>query len=284
LIRGRQTTQPIDSKLILNKLSGIPLPILVVKAGSLTSSDLMSDVFSIFPNDVIQEVKCSLHLSEVVESIVRRQAIDHATKQLKIQVKPDELQSAADKFRLKNGLSSADATFEWLQQNALSIEEFELFIYAEVLATKLSQHLFDQQVESYFIDHKPHYRQAELSEMILPEPDLAFDVFEAIQAGQVSFDQALCRYLSDSTLSEVRGYRGKVGRSSLDPAIAKVVFTATPPQVLSPIVLDDQTHLIYVHQLIEPQLDQALSQQIRSELLTQWLQQQIDQAEIHIKL
>lgn len=244
----------------------------------------MSDVFSIFPNDVIQEVKCSLHLSEVVESIVRRQVIDHATKQLKIQVKPDELQSAADKFRLKNGLSSADATFEWLQQNALSIEEFELFIYAEVLATKLSQHLFDQQVESYFIDHKPHYRQAELSEMILPEPDLAFDVFEAIQAGQVSFDQALCRYLSDSTLFEVRGYRGKVGRSSLDPAIAKVVFTAIPPQVLSPILLDDQTHLIYVHQLIEPQLDQALSQQIRSELLTQWLQQQIDQAEIHIKL
>jgi parvulin-like peptidyl-prolyl isomerase len=62
--------------------------------------------------------------------------------------------------------------------------------------------------------------------------------------------------------------------------ISAAVFTAKPPQVLKPIVTSKGVHLIFVEDIIEPELDNKLRNQIISDLLDGWIKQQIEQVKV----
>ena len=66
-------------------------------------------------------------------------------------------------------------------------------------------------------------------------------------------------------------------RKELKPEISAAVFAATPPQVLKPIVTSSGVHLIFVEEIIQPELDNKLCYQILSDLFERWLKQQIEQ-------
>ncbi|NJM72079.1 MAG: peptidylprolyl isomerase, partial [Scytonema sp. RU_4_4] len=51
-------------------------------------------------------------------------------------------------------------------------------------------------------------------------------------------------------------------------------------QLLKPIVTSKGIHLIFVEELVQPQLDEKLHAQIISELFSKWLKQQIEQVEV----
>ncbi len=59
----------------------------------------------------------------------------------------------------------------------------------------------------------------------------------------------------------------------MNPAISAAVFAVNAPQLLQPIVTTKGTHLIYVEEIIYPQLDKQLRQKILEDLFTNWLEQ-----------
>ena len=69
-------------------------------------------------------------------------------------------------------------------------------------------------------------------------------------------------------------------RQNLKPEISAAVFAASPPQLLKPILTSMGVHLILVEEIIQPQLDEELYNQIMSGLFSEWLQQEL--AEIQI--
>jgi hypothetical protein len=244
----------------------------------------MSDLFPVFPNDLLQEMKLSLKTPSIIEEVVSRQIVFRVAKQVGIHVEADELQRAADRFRLKNKLSSAEETFEWLQHYQLSIEDFESLIYSKVLTSKLSRHLFESQIDDHFLMHKDAYSEAVFSEVIVPEVEHAYDLFQSLEANNMTFDQVVDRYAQDPEIRRSRRYRGKLHLANLDSAIAKTIVHAVPPQILVPIVIHHQAHLIYVEALIQPELTDELRDQIRSHLFIAWLKERVEQAEIRVEL
>jgi len=54
------------------------------------------------------------------------------------------------------------------------------------------------------------------------------------------------------------------------------VFAATPPQILKPIVTSKGLHLIFVEEIIQPELDNKLRNQIITDLFYEWIKQQIE--------
>ncbi len=62
------------------------------------------------------------------------------------------------------------------------------------------------------------------------------------------------------------------------------MFAATPPQILKPITTPKGVYLIWVEEIIQPQLDDELRQQIISDLFSDWLKQQITSMDIVIEL
>lgn len=241
----------------------------------------MSQAITISREDILHEVSLSGQIPAVIEGMVTRKVIAAAAEEAGITVETEELQKAADQFRLLNKLQSADETWVWLQKYSLSLDDLEKIAYINVISAKLAQHLFADKVEPYFFEHQLDYAGVVIYEVVLDEEDLAMELFYALQEGEMSFPEIAHQYIQDTELRRSGGYRGIVRRKELlKPEISAAVFAAKPPQVLKPIVTSKGVHLILVEEIIQPQLDEQLRSKIIVDLFSKWTKQQIEQVEV----
>jgi len=242
----------------------------------------MLEVLTISQNDIVHQIKLSCQLPSIIESIMTRQIITRAASEIGIKVELEELQQAVDNFRLMNHLSSADVTWLWLQKHSLSLDNLEEIAEISVLSSKLSQYLFADQVEHFFVEHQLDYAQVVMYEVILDDEDLAMELFYAIKEGEISFSEVARQYIQNPELRRKGGYLGKLKRIELKPEISAAVFSATPPAILKPIITAQGAHLILVEEFIHPNLDNVLWYNILSNLFSEWLKQQIEQFQVEI--
>jgi parvulin-like peptidyl-prolyl isomerase len=239
----------------------------------------MSQAITISSEDILHQVKLSCKIPSLIEKIVTRKIITSAAAEAGIKVETEELQKAADNIRLLGKLKSADDTWAWLQKHGLSLDDFEELIYNNVISGKLAQHLFADKVEPFFVEHQLNYVGVIMYEVVLDDEDLAMELFYAVQEGEMSFYEVAHQYIQDTELRRKGGYQGIVRRKELKPEISAAVFAAAPPQVFKPIVSAKGLHLIWVEEIIQPQLDDKLRYQIISDLFISWLNQQIGEVE-----
>ncbi|NJL64378.1 MAG: peptidylprolyl isomerase [Methylacidiphilales bacterium] len=240
----------------------------------------MSIAITISPEEINHQLKLSCQIPTLVEGIITRKIILSTAAELGLKVETEELQKTADNIRLVNKLLRADDAWAWLQKHHLSLEDFEELIYTTIISGKLSQHLFADKVEPFFIEHRLDYLQVVMYEIILEDEELAMELFYELQEGEINFYEIAHQYIQDAELRRTGGYRGLLYRKDLKAEISAAVFAATPPQILKPIVTSKGVHLILVEEIIQPQLDNFLCQKIMSDLFDSWLIQQIEQAEI----
>jgi parvulin-like peptidyl-prolyl isomerase len=244
----------------------------------------MSQAITITSEDILHQVKLSCKIPSLIEEIVTRKIIASAAAEAGIKVETEELQKAADNIRLMGKLKSADDTWAWLQKHGLSLDDFEELIYNNVISGKLAQHLFANKVEPFFVEHQLDYAGVVMYEVVLDDEDLAMELFYGIQEGEMSFYDVAHQYIQDTELRRSGGYRGIVRRKELKPEISAAVFAAKPPQVLKPIVTSKGVHLIFVEEIIQPELSNKVCYEILSDLFEGWLKQQIEQVEVVSRL
>ncbi|MDZ7966081.1 MAG: peptidylprolyl isomerase [Nostoc sp. DedSLP03] len=240
----------------------------------------MSQTITITKEDILEQVKLSFKIPDLIEEIIIRKVIEDAAAEVDIKVEAEELQKVADELRLAKQLNNADDTWAWLKKYSLSLDNFEKILYTILLANKLSQHLFSNKVEPYFFEHQLDYMGVIMYEIVLDDEDLAIELFYTIKEGEVSFYDVVHKYVPDTELRRHGGYRGIVRRKDLKPEISAAVFTAKPPQLLKPIITSKGFHLILVEELIQPKLDDKLYYQILSKFFDEWKKQQIEQIEV----
>jgi parvulin-like peptidyl-prolyl isomerase len=167
-----------------------------------------------------------------------------------------------------------------LNKNCLSLDDFEEMVYTNVISGKLAQHLFGDKIEPWFVEHQLDYAGAVIYEVVLDDEDLAMELFYALQEGEMSFFESAQQYIQDTELRRRGGYRGIVWRTEMKPEISAAVFAAKAPQILKPIVGAKGVHLIWVEEVIKPQLDEKLRYQILSDLFKLWVKQQVEEVEV----
>jgi parvulin-like peptidyl-prolyl isomerase len=242
-----------------------------------------SHLFKIHINDVVEQVKLSLLLPGIIESIACRQLIQQTAQNLGIIVSSQEVQECADGLRIQNQLTSAKATWNWLKQHYLSASDFQELAYTSVLSAKLAQHLFAENVGSYFAEHQLDYAQAVIYEVVLNDQDVAMELYYSLVENEVSFPEVARQYISDPDLRHCWGYRGRLRRSELKPEISTAVFKANPPQLLKPVLVSKKIHLILVEAILRPALDNTLSAEILNTLFANWLKHQVSQAQLVVE-
>lgn len=243
----------------------------------------MSNVITVSFEEIIHQIKLACQIPSTVGDVVHRKIIVSTAEEVGIQVEPKELQQAADNFRLVNKLLNANDTWSWLQKHCLSLDEFEELVHVRVLSSKLAQYLFWDKVEPFFVEHQLDYAQVVMYEVVLDDEDLARELFYAIQEGEMNFYEVAHQYIQDTELRRSGGYQGRLHRLNLKPEISAAVFAATPPQLLKPIMTSKGVHLIFVEELIQPELTELLRQKILSDLFLEWLKQQAKQVDIVIQ-
>ncbi len=242
----------------------------------------MSQFMTISRDELLYQMKISCQIPTFVEEIITRKIITHAAQEVGIKVETHELQQAADNMRLINNLSSADITWLWLEKHHLSLDEFEELIYYNVLTSKLTEHLFADTVEQFFIEHQFDYKQVIMYEVIFDDKDLAIELFYAVSEGDISFPEIAHQYIQDTEKRRCGGYQGVRSRKDLKPEISAAVFGATPPQIIKPVITSEGVHLIFVEEIIQPQLNETVYSKIIVKLFNNWLKQRIEEFEVEI--
>lgn len=230
--------------------------------------------------EIIHQIKLACQIPSTIEDIIHRKIIVSTAEEVGIKLQPQELQQAADNFRLMNKLWHASDAWSWLQKHCLSLDEFEELVHIRLLSSKLAQHLFANKVEPFFVEHQLDYARIVMYEVVLDDEDLAMELFYAIQEGEMNFHEVAHQYIQDTELRRSGGYRGQLHRPDLKPEISAAVFATTPPQLLKPIVTSKGVHLIFVEELIQPELTELLRQKILSDLFLEWLKKQAKQVNI----
>src|SRR4028118_79394 len=242
----------------------------------------MSHAITISAQDILHQVKLSCQIPSIVEQIVTRKVVMDAAAEAGIKVEDEELQQAADNIRLISKLKTADETWEWLNKNCLSLDDFEEMVYTNVISGKLAQHLFGDKIEPWFVEHQLDYAGAVIYEVVLDDEDLAMELFYALQEGEMSFFEIAQQYIQDTELRRRGGYRGVVRRKEMKPEISAAVFAAKASQILKPIVGAKGVYLIWVEEVIKPQLEDKLRYQIISDLFQGWVKQRVEEVEVSI--
>ncbi|MBW4424103.1 MAG: peptidylprolyl isomerase [Nostoc desertorum CM1-VF14] len=240
----------------------------------------MPHSLAISSSDIIHSLKLSCQIPNVVEAIAAQSIIIEAAKKLEIPVTPEELQQEGDRLRFAKKLVKAKETWTWLEKHHLSVNEFEELAYNNILSRKLANHLFSAQLEKHFYEHQLDYVAAVTYEVVFEDRDLALELFYALEEGEINFPEIARLYIPEPELRRAYGYQGLRYRKDFRPEIAAAVFAAVPPQSLKPITTPKGVHLIWVEEVIQPQLDEQLRQKIIAESFSDWLKQQINAIKI----
>jgi parvulin-like peptidyl-prolyl isomerase len=240
----------------------------------------MSKKITITQEDLFHTVKINCQIPDLIEKFISRKIIEEEAQKLGIIIEVKELQEAADKFRFMTKLDTVQATNEWLEKNQLSVDDFEEISEFNLIAGKLMQELFADKVEPYFYQNQLNYIGAILYEIIVDDEDLALELFYIVNGKEMSFFDVANQYITDSEMRRKCGYLGLVNRKDLKAEISPAVFAANPPQVLKPITTSKGHHVIFVDEIIKPELDDKLRFQIMSDLFSEWVKQKITEVEI----
>ena len=230
---------------------------------------------NISTSDIIHSLKLSCQIPDVVEAIASQSIIAEAAQAAGITVTPEELQQEGDDLRFAKKLVKAKDTWSWLEKHHLSVDEFEELAYNNILSRKLANHLFFNQLEKHFYEHQLDYIAAVTYEVVFEDRDLALELFYALEEGEINFPDIARLYISEPQARRAYGYQGLRYRKNFRPEIAAAVFAAAPPEALKPITTPKGVYLIWVEEVIQPQLDEQLRQKIITESFSDWLKQQI---------
>ena len=245
---------------------------------------IMKNTLSISSEDVIHHLKMSCQIPGVIEGIATRKIIADIASKESINVEEEELQQEGDRLRFAKKLVKAADTFAWLKSHHLSVDEFEELVYSTVLSQKVAHHLFSDRVEAFFYQNQLDFIAAVTYEVIFDDYDLALELFYALQENELTFPEIAREYIPIPELRRAGGYQGIRHRKEFRPEIASSVFAATPPEVVKPIVASKGVYLIWVEEIIQPELNEQLREQIIRDLFNDWLKQQIIQMQINTQL
>ena len=240
----------------------------------------MKKAIRVTSRDIFNRLRSSCQLPNLIEEVIAYKIIEDKAKEIGIKVTTEELQKAADDFRLAQQLSNVKDTQIWLQKHYLSLDDFEHLIYVDIISKKLIQSLFSNAVEPWFYQNRIDYVGAVIYEVFLDDRDVAMELFCALKEGEISFHEVARQYITQPALRRAGGYRGVVTRPELQSEISSAVFAANPPEFLKPIITSTGVHLILVEEIIEPELNEQMRTQILGELFSRWLKQQVEELEI----
>jgi len=222
-------------------------------------------------DEVISTLKKGLQLKEICRSISYQKIVAQAIADRGITVTPEEIQLEADRIRYENRLFRAGDTLAWLSDQLITAEEWEAGIRDRLLSEKLAQALFSKEVERFFAENQSDFDQVLLYRIVVPYMQLAQEIAYQIQEEEISFYEAAHLYDMNDTRRHQCGYEGKLYRWNLKADVSAIVFSATPEQVIPPIMIDQAAHLFWVEEFISAELTPERYREILDRMFREWL-------------
>lgn len=226
--------------------------------------------------EIIGYLKHELRLKTIHRQVMARKAIARAAQDYNITISPEEIQFEADQFRYRNRLENASRTFEWLNSQLITAEEWEKGISERLLSKKLAEHLFGQQVETHFAQNKIQYERAILYRLVVRHEPLAQELFYQIEEEEVSFFEAAHIHDVEERRRLACGFEGKLSRWQVSPKLSSMLFGSTPQSLVGVIQSEVGYEIWMAEEFMAAELTTEVRQKISNELFQEWLESEIN--------
>jgi parvulin-like peptidyl-prolyl isomerase len=234
--------------------------------------------------EFLQTLKLDGQLGALMSKAIVDRLIRDLARREGIAVTDEELQKAADQLRARAGLYKADDTGIWLARNRLSVEDLQTLAERAVVQRKLREKVTQGKVEPYFDANRSRYDRARAAHLVVDNEGLASELLCQIRDEGRDFAELARKHSLHEDSRQAGGRLGLVQRKNLNPAVAAAIFDAGPGSVVGPVKTDVGYHLILVQEVLPAHLDDRTADAVRDELFQAWLQAELQQANVTVKL
>jgi parvulin-like peptidyl-prolyl isomerase len=226
--------------------------------------------------EIISYLRKNLQLKEICQKVLYQQIVRQAAQERGVIVTSSEIQAEKIRWQSEKHLQTEADIAMWLDEHMLTLEEWEDAIHDRLLFQKLSESLFNQEVEIYFVQHERDFDKILLYQLIVPYEELAQELFFQIAEREISFYEAAHLYDIDEERRDRCGCEGRIYRYDLNPELVEVIFDAIIGEVIRPTTTTQGICLLLVEEFIPSELTAILHQDILERMFRQWLESQLN--------
>ena len=222
--------------------------------------------------------------AELITKAAEAVLIREGAEKRGIQVTEQELQTAADEFRIMRELYDTKKTEQWLSANYLSYAEWEALVEDEVIRVKLCDAITEGEVERYFAEQRLTFDGATISRLLVKDQSVAKELRAQIVEDGADFHALARQYSVDYETKFAGGYAGFIRRTEMGPEVEAAIFGVQPGTTIGPIETRSGWQLLKLESLHLATLDGPMREKIKSILFENWLKEQRLKAQIRVMM
>lgn len=188
----------------------------------------------------------------------------------------EETAQACEEFCQAWGLVSELDQQRWRSYYHLSQKEFEQLATRRLRLEKFKEATWGHKLQSYFLKHKHQFDQVAYSLIRTTDLNIANELYFRILEGEQSFAAAARQY-SEGPEAETQGFLGPFEFSSLNPYLARQLYTAPVGEVQPPDSFGEWHVIWRVEKKIPAQFDDAMRQRLLNKNFEIWFDEQLAQ-------
>ena len=192
----------------------------------------------------------------------------------------EDIQRRVDEWRYKHRLERVEDTEAYLAKQGITLQDVTEDAEVRQLEYLLSEKIAGGQVESYFAQHALAFDEAEICWIFHADKDVIDEVDLQIREDGADFYAMARRFSQDTRTRPGSGFWGRVRRKQLPKGIAARVFAASIGEILGPEKVSKGFALYLLQERYPAILNERTKKEIRKRLFNQWLQREIQRADI----
>lgn len=201
-----------------------------------------------------------------------------------LSVNEQELQKAADDFRLKNGMASTEQTQQWFQREAITSEDFAAGLERDLLVEKLRRTIADPKMDEVFNANTARFARVRLKRILVATESEATGVMEAVSTGSSTFEEQARLKSLDLITKNAGGEAGIVRRMELAGELGERIFAAEAGKMVGPVQAGQGFLLFRVEEFLPAVQDEAIQGALRKEIFEAWLRAELSRSPIQFPL
>jgi len=234
--------------------------------------------------DFLGALKRSRRLRPVLlDAFVEHYLVNRA-RRAGLTVNDQELQQAADNFRLRNGMASSEQTQQWFQREAITPEDFATGLERDLLVEKLRRTIAEPRVQEVFNANTARFARVRLKRILVASEPEARDIIDQVTNKRATFEDLARQRSLDLATKNSGGDAGIVRRVDLTNPLGEAVFGAEVGRLVGPVQAGQGFLVLRVEEFLPAVLDEAAKTGLRKEIFDAWLRQELSKAPIQFPL
>ncbi len=192
-----------------------------------------------------------------------------------IEVQPDVLEQECQAWCKQNGIAPQQLP-QLLAQQQISLEQWKSSVENRLRLRLFQEREFSHRAENRFLKRKSQLDLVTYSLLRHSDGHLIQELYQQLLHGEATFED-LATQFSQGHEAKTAGKLGPVPLSQPHPALAEVLRTAQPGQILPPRNLESYWLIIRLDQLQPVAFNETIRRQMLQELFDEWLGAEVQQ-------